>query len=459
MDEEADVVVLGMGPGGEAVATRLAHAGLDVVGVEPELVGGECAYWGCVPTKMMVRAADLLAESARAVAAAGSTGAGSDWAPVARRVRGGTDDWNDAVAVRRFGQSGGRLRRGRGRLDGPGRVDVDGVTVRARRGVVLATGCRPVIPPVPGLADTPFWTNRDAVAAVAVPGSLVVLGGGSIGVELGQVFARFGSDVTIVEAAPRVLGAEEPEASTRVAAALVADGIDLRLGTGITSAYHDGERFTMVGDTGDALSADRLLVATGRRADVGALGLGSVHPDLDLDADARAVPVDDRCRVRGVDGLWAVGDVTGEGAFTHVAVHQAEIAARDILGQEGGAVDYRAVPRVTFTDPEVGTVGLTEQEARERGRTIRVGTTELSASTRGWIHGPGGEGIIKVVEDADRGVLVGATSVGPTGGEVLGLLALAVHAEVQVGRLLDMITAYPTFHRAVQDAVRDLSAV
>ena len=268
-----------------------------------------------------------------------------------------------------------------------------------------------------------------------VPESLIVLGGGAIGVELAQVFRRFGSEVEIVESTGRLLGSEEPEAGELLATVLADEGITLRLSTAVTSAYHDGARFTVVLDDGRTSSAEHLLVATGRRSDLAALGVDSVG----LDPTAPTIAVDGRLRVHGATGLWAVGDVTGQGAFTHVAVYQAAIAARDILGDGPDPADYRALPRVTFTDPEVGAVGETERAARDAGRSVRIGTADVGASARGWIHGPGGAGLIKVVEDMDQGVLVGATSIGPCGGEVLGLLALAVHAAVPVARLDDML--------------------
>ena len=454
MEEEVDVVVIGMGPAGEEVAGRLAAAGLDVVGVEQELLGGECPYWGCVPTKLMVRASDALAEAGRSVALAGTITTGSRWDPVVERIVDATDGWDDAQAVKRFGLQGGRLRRGRGRLVGPSGVDVDGVVLRARRAVVVATGARPVIPDVPGLEGTPFWTNRDAVAARRVPDSLVVLGGGAVGVELAQVFRRFGAIVSVVDPAPRLLGGEEPEAGDLLAQTFADEGIDVRTSTEVTSAYHDGDRFTLLVSGAEAISDDHLLVATGRRPDLRSLGVAS----LGLDDSAAQVTVDHRQRVQGADGVWAVGDVTGRGAYTHVAMAQADVAVRDILGEDVGTGVTRTVPRVTFTDPEIGAVGMTEREARAEFGHVRVGSTDLADEARGWIHGPGGRGLVKVVEDTGRGVLVGATSIGPSGGEVLGLLTLAVHAEVPVDRLRDMVYAYPTFHRAVGAAVRDLAS-
>jgi pyruvate/2-oxoglutarate dehydrogenase complex dihydrolipoamide dehydrogenase (E3) component len=453
MDTEVDVVVVGMGPGGEEVAERLAENGLSVVGIESHLVGGECPYYGCVPSKMMVRGADLLAEARRVDDMAGHATVVADYAPVARRIRSeATDDWDDRAAVERFEKLGGTFVRGRGVLDGRRRVRVGDRGFMARRGVVLGTGTSPVVPPIPGLADAPYWTNREAVQADMAPHSLLVLGGGAIGLEMAQAFRRFGSAVTVVEALDRLLLPEEPEVDALLRRVLGDEGIDVRVGAravGVTT-HPDGVEVTL--DDGTSVRGERLLVATGRRANLRDLGLTSVG----LDGDARSVPVDDR--MRAADGLWAVGDITGVGAFTHIAVYQARIAIDDILGRDGPRADYTGLAWVTFTDPEVGRVGMSERQAREAGLAVRTGMAPVSASTRGWIHGPGNAGFIKLVADADRDVLVGATSVGPYGGEVLAMLALAVHARLPVTALRTMIYAYPTFHRGVLDALADLGS-
>ncbi len=450
-DIDVDVVVVGLGPGGESVATRLAGAGLSVVGVDERLVGGECPYYGCVPTKMMIRAADALAESRRVPELAGASTTAPQWRPVARRIREeATDDWDDTVAVKRLERAGVRFVRGHGRLAGARTVEVDGHRIRARRGVVLNPGTAPAVPPVEGLADTPYWTNRDAVRAESLPGSLGVVGGGAIGAELAQVFARFGVEVSVLDVASRILAPEEPEASALLTDVFAAEGIEVRTGVRIRSVWYDDGRFIV--DLGEQQPTfERLLVATGRRPNLADLGLETVG----LDPHARGVDVDER--MRAGEGLWAIGDVTGKGGFTHVSMYQAGVAGRDLLGEDGPPADYRAVPRVTFTDPEVGSVGMTEQQARDAGLSVRTGLSRIAESSRGWIHKVGNEGLVKVVEDADRGVLVGATSAGPTGGEVLSMLTTAVHAEVPTATLRSMIYAYPTFHRAVEDALRDLS--
>jgi pyruvate/2-oxoglutarate dehydrogenase complex dihydrolipoamide dehydrogenase (E3) component len=451
--ELADVVVVGLGPGGEDAAGRLAEAGLDVVAVEAELVGGECPYWGCVPSKMMIRAADLVAEARRVDAMAGRGEVHPDWAPVAARIRAeATDGWDDAVAVDRLEAKGARLIRGWGRLDGPGRVVVGDVELEASRAVVVNIGTRPWAPPIDGLRDTPFWTNREAIETTKVPARLAVIGGGAIGVELAQVFGRFGAEVTVLEAGPCLVGPEEPEASELLARVFRRERIDVVTSARIVAVHHDDGGFTIHVADREPLVVDRLLVATGRRSDLHRLGVASIG----VDAEAHFLPVDDHLRVLGAERTWAIGDMTGKGAFTHVSMYQADIVVHDVLGHPVTPADYRALPRVTFTDPEIGSVGLSEADARAQGVSVRTGSAPVPTSTRGWIHKAGNDGFVKLVEDADREVLVGATSMGPWGGEVLGLLALAVHAEVPIERLEHMIYAYPTFHRAIEAAVKDL---
>jgi pyruvate/2-oxoglutarate dehydrogenase complex dihydrolipoamide dehydrogenase (E3) component len=446
---QIDVVVLGLGPGGEHAAIKLAQAGLSVVGIDRRLVGGECPYFGCIPSKMMIRAAGSLAESRRVAGLAGSAEVHPDWAPVAARIRDeATDDWDDTVAVERLEKAGATFVRGHGRLTGPGRVEVDGTTYVAARGVVLNTGTEPAVPPIDGLAGTPFWTNREAVRVEQLPRTLVVIGGGAIGVELAQAFARFGVRVTVLEVADRILAPEEPEASEAIASALRAEGITVRAGVHVDHVAHADDAFTVTVD-GEELSADRLLVAAGRKPNLADLGLDSVG----LDPASRSLQVDNR--MRAGERLWAIGDITGKGAFTHVSMYQADVCIRDLTGSDGPWADYRAVSRVTFTDPEVGSVGMTEKQARDAGLDVRIGTADVAKSARGWIARA--DGLIKLVADGRRGVLVGATSVGPTGGEVLGMLATAVHAEVPVSALRSMHFAYPTIHRAVETALEGLA--
>jgi pyruvate/2-oxoglutarate dehydrogenase complex dihydrolipoamide dehydrogenase (E3) component len=435
--------------GGEEAAGRLAEAGLTVVGVENTLVGGECPYWGCIPTKMMVRAGLALAEARRIPDLAGSSTVTPDWAPVAKRIRDeATDDWDDTVAVQRLEDAGVTFVRGHARLTGPRTVEVGGETYEARTGVVLNTGTRPATPPIHGLADTPFWTNREILEIDTLPASLAVIGGGPIGAEMAQALARFGVRVTVLELGPRLLGPVEPEAGELLGKVFADEGIQVLTGVTISQVSYDDGHFTIAVDDQE-LTVDKLLVAAGRHPNIDDLGLETVG----LDPSARSIATDDE--MRAGDGLWAIGDIVGHGAFTHMSMYESAIAVASILGEEGPRADYRAVPHATFTDPEVGGVGLTEKQARDQGLDVRVGMTDLSASTRGWIAEA--QGFIKLVEDADRGVLVGATVAAPAGGEILGMLTTAVHAEVPTATLRTMIYAYPTLQRALDEAVKDLS--
>ncbi|HCB06570.1 MAG TPA: pyridine nucleotide-disulfide oxidoreductase [Nocardioides bacterium] len=449
---DCDVVVLGIGPGGEYAARKLALAGLDVVAVEEALVGGECPFWGCTPSKLMVRPGDLLAEVHRADRLAGDATVRPDWSLVAARIREANHDWTDHHHAEPLERDGVTIVRGHGRLDGPGvvRVEQDGIStvLRASRGVLLNTGTAPLRLSIDGLDATPYWTNREAMKVTEVPDRLVVVGAGPNGLELAQAFARYGARVTLLAAADRIAEKEEPEASAALAAVLRDEGIDVRVGVEVERVDHDGGFRVAVGD--ETLVAEALLVAAGRSNNLGDIGLETVG----LDPQAPDVEVDER--LRAGDRLWAIGDITGKGAFTHVSRYQAAGAVSDILGHDGPPADYRAVSRVTFTDPELAAVGMTEAEARGAGLRVRVGLAHVEKSARGWLHGPGTTGIVKVVEDADRGVLVGASVLSPYGGEVIGLLVTAVHGEVPVSRLRTMHYAYPTFHRSVEAALKRL---
>jgi pyruvate/2-oxoglutarate dehydrogenase complex dihydrolipoamide dehydrogenase (E3) component len=442
---ECDVVVVGLGPGGEALVARLAKAGLAVVAVEAELVGGECPYWGCIPSKMFIRAANLLAEARRIATLSGSASVTPDFSVVAKRIRDeATDNWDDTVAADRITAAGATLVRGHGRLAGDRTVEVAGETYVASRGVVLNTGTTAAVPPIPGLADTPFWTNREALKAEEAPGSLVVIGGGAIGLELAQAYSRFGTEVTVLEVAPRILAPEEPESSELLATVFESEGIGVHAGITIDRVDHDGSRFTVT--CGDATyESEQLLVAAGRKSRLDDIGLDTVGIEAE-----RFLTVGDDMQVK--DGLWAIGDIVGRGAFTHLSMYHSERAAKAILGEPLGDYDT-SFPRVTFTDPEVGGVGITEAQARDRGINVRIGLTDVAASSRGFVHGVGNEGLIKLVIDADRDDIDGATSAGPTGGETLSALAFAVRAEIPLATLRNTVYAYPTFWRAIESAL------
>ncbi len=453
MAEQPDLIVIGMGVGGEELAGQAAEAGLRVLGVERRLVGGECPYWGCIPSKMMVRAANALAETARADQLAGRATAAPSWAPVAARIREATANWDDQAAVERLEGKGGSFLRGQARIVGQHAIEVDGTRFEARRGMVIATGGEPAGLPIDGLAEVGFWTNREAIEATEPPRSLVVLGAGAIGVELAQAFNRFGTAITMVELAPHPLPGEEPENAEALAEVLREQGIALHTGVSAKSVERgrDGGAVVHLSD-GSQVEGERVLVCVGRRSDLRQLGVDAAG----LDPDARAIETDDH--LRAGPGLWSIGDVTGNGAFTHMAVYQARIAAADVLGREHAPADYSAVPRVTFSDPEVASVGMTEARAREAGRRVRTGMARTASSARGWIHGPGAEhGVFKLVADADRGVLLGGSVMAPSAGEIAGLLVLAVKERVPVARLRELIYPYPTFVRGLEAALDQLA--
>lgn len=444
---DVDVIVLGVGTSGEDLSLRLLGAGLTVVGIEASLVGGECPYWACLPSKMMIRAANALQEARRVDGLAGSVQVSPDWAPVAARIRAeATGGWDDSAAVARFEGRGGRLVHGRGKLTGPRTVTVGDESFTARRGIVIATGSRAAIPQIEGLAEVDFWTTHELIQAETLPESIIVLGGGAIGAELGQVLARFGVRVTIVEAGERLLPAEEPEASEVLAAEFAAEGIEVRTRAAAQRVQSRDGSIVVTLAGGSELAGERLLIATGRTADLSGLGLESVG----LDGKARFIEVDER--MRAADGVWAMGDVTGKAMFTHVALYQSAIIAADILGQEHAPARYDAVPRAIFTDPEVGAVGMTEADARAAGLDVVVAVKQLPATFRGWLHATGG-GVIKLIADRNTGILVGATAAGPHGAEMLGFLSLAVHARVGLADMRSMIYAFPTFYGAIGEAV------
>ena len=448
MIETCDVVVLGMSTSGEDAALRLATAGLDVVGIEPRLIGGECPFWACIPSKFMVGSANLVVGARRADGLVGRVQVEPDWSIVASRIRSQiTGGWDDAAGVERFEAKGGRFLRGSGQITGPGTVEVNGTQIVARRGVLVATGSRPEIPPIPGLDAVDYWTNHEAIEVEKLPASLMVLGGGPVGCELGQVFARFGVEVTFIEGEERLLSHEEPEVSKLVAESLVIDGASLHLGANVESVSSENGATVAHLDDGITVTAERLLVATGRRADADSLGVASAG------GRTKGGFVDVDGLMRAGERLWAIGDVTGKRLLTEVAEYQGMIAVEDILGGTPRPANYEAIPRATFTDPEVGSVGMTEAEARSAGHDIKVTVKHLPATFRGWVNASPLTGVIKLVAEENEDRLLGGTFVGPRATEVLGFLALAVQERTPLRNLVNMIYAFPTFYGGIGEAL------
>jgi pyruvate/2-oxoglutarate dehydrogenase complex dihydrolipoamide dehydrogenase (E3) component len=453
MNERFDVIVLGAGPGGEVVVFRLAPKGLRVALVEAELIGGECAYWACVPSKTLLRPPEIADEGRRGY---GTGPSAIDWQAVREYRDYMTRDWNDAKQVAEYGEMGVTVVKAAGRLAGPGVVEAGGRRLEAPH-IVVGTGSVPAIPPVDGLAETGYWTSREATALKAVPASAVVLGGGPVGVELGQMMASYGAYVTIVEHG-RVLGREDPEVSRLLVEALQARGIDVRTGVSLSSvARKDGKIVASLSD-GQAVAGDQLLVASGRRPRVRDIGLESVG----LGGKDR-LSVDEHGRViGGQGGLWAVGDVTGVAAFTHVAKYQGRAVSANILHTVTGtgeprALDYRAVPRVVFSDPEVAAVGLTEAAAKAAGIAVKTATAELTAITRPYTYEKEPRGVLRLIVDARSGVVLGAWAVGPLASEWIHVAVIAVAARLTATFLRDTIYQYPTFTEAYLSAAEQLA--
>jgi len=441
-DADADVIVLGVGTAGEDLSLQLLDAGLDVIGIEPNLVGGECPYWACLPSKIMTRAAKVVREARRVGELAGDADVTPDWDPVAEKVRWMTGGWDDSYAVERYGNRGGRLIKAHGKLTGPRTVAVGDETYTARRGIVIATGSEPFIPPIEGIDEVDTWTTRDVIAMEEVPESMIIIGGGSSGCALGQVAAEFGADVTILEAKDHLLSREEPEAAEVVEAAFAADGIDVRTGARAERVESRDGSIVVTLAGGEEVAAKRLFVATGRRADLSDLGLESVG----LDGSAPYIEVDEN--LRAADGIWAMGDVTGKALLSLVAVYHSKIVAAEILGKDHPPMRHDAVPRVTFTDPEVGSVGMTESEALAEGLDIVAAVKQLPATFAGVVHSED-RGIIKVIADRETGTLVGATVVARQGADMFGMLNLAVHAHVPLAELQSMLYGFPGLYSAI----------
>jgi dihydrolipoamide dehydrogenase len=437
-----DVVVLGAGPAGEVAAGRLADGGASVAIVEPHLIGGECSFYACMPSKALLRPAEVLAEARRVPGAAQAvTGRVDAAAALARRTE-VIHDLDDESMEPWLEDKGIALFRGAGRLDGERRVVVGDEVLTAEHAVVLATGSAASLPPIDGLADAEPWTNREGTTAGEVPARLIVMGGGVSGVELVQAWRSLGAQVTLLERSDRLLEREEPFAGEQVADALRTDGVDVRVDAAITAVSTSDGEVTVELDGEAPVTADQLLVAAGRKPRTEDIGIDSVGLE-----PGKPVEVDDRMRARAVDGGWlyAVGDVNGRALLTHMGKYQARAAADVILGKAAEVTaDGPVSPRVIFTTPQVAAVGHTLASARDAGFNVRAVDVDTEGNAGGSFVGKGAPGTCRIVVDEDRRVIVGATFTGVEVAESLHAATIAVVGEVPLDRLWHAIPSFPT---------------
>lgn len=447
-----DVIVIGAGPAGENVASRTVAGGLSTALVERELLGGECSYWGCIPSKTLIRPGDVIAAAQRVPGAdAAVTGKIDVQAVLARRDY-MTSNWDDSGQEPWINDAGIVLVRGHARLTGPRTLEVTDSagavrTLTAKKAVVLSTGTKAVVPPIPGLAEAEPWTNRGITEMKSVPDRLVVIGGGFVGAEMAQAVRRLGAtEVTVLEGGPHLLSKEEPFAGEEVGKAFAAEGISVRTGVKVSavSRAQDGT-VTVKLEGGDEVVADEVLVATGRKPATDDLGLDAVGLTV-----GKPVEVDSRLLATGLDQkadpwLYAVGDVNGLALLTHMGKYQARILGDILLGKDIEDRSSRdVVPRVTFTDPQVCAVGLTEKQARERGLEIRVVSYPTGNVSGASTSGEGIEGTSQIIVDTKREVIVGATFTGPGVSELLHSATIAISAQVTMQDLWHAVPSFPT---------------
>jgi dihydrolipoamide dehydrogenase len=445
MNESFDLIVVGAGPAGETVASRLAGDGMRIALVERELVGGECAYWACIPSKTLLRAAEIRREAPRV---AGTSEPAQKFDQVAAYRDYMVRDHHDGDEISSYEKQGVRVFKGDASFTGHGRLRVGDDTLETAK-VVIATGSEPVIPKIPGLEQAGYWTNREATSLKQAPGSVCVLGGGPVGIELAQMLRRFGAQVDLVEERDRLLAREERRVSELVLDALREDGITVHLDAEVSAVEREGgERVVHIGDR--RIRAAELLVATSRKPRTDGLGL----EHLGIEARSEGIAVDAQCRA--AEGVWAIGDVTGVMPFSHVAKYQGRIACADISGEHARA-DYGAIPRTVFTDPEIAAVGLTEAQASERGLDLTTAHIELRDSiSRPHTYETDPRGELGLLVDRGAHQLLGAWAVAPLAGEWIHYAALAIKARIPIDVLRDTVAQFPTYSEAYLNALEQL---
>lgn len=448
MDAQYDAVVIGMGPGGEVAASQLVQHGKRVAVVERELIGGECGYWACIPSKTLLRPLEAAAGAA-AVAGLGSPVA--DWAAMRAYRDTMIRHLDDSKQVEGYRSQGVPVFKGTARLVGrdPWVVAVDEHRLTADN-VIVATGSAAMRPPIEGLEEVEVWTNRQATTLEEIPDRAVVVGGSAVGVEMGQFLARMGCEVTLVQRGPALMDREEPRVGELTAELLRRDGVEVRTGTEPRRAHRRGRDSVLELDDGSEAVGDVVLLATGRTPRLEALELEGVG----VEAGRKGLAVDGRCQV--APGLWAVGDATGTSLFTHVAKYQAGVVAANILGRPRTA-DYTGVPRVVFADPEIAAVGLTAEQARGKGLDTVSAEVDLTAGlARPWTYETSPSGRLGVLADRSSRTLVGAWAVAPLAGEWIHTAALAIREGITVDRLRESIIQFPTFSEGYVLAVNEL---